>query len=114
MSIEERILNDSSCSAYVDTNRKYVEIAFRDGAEWGYEKGFHDAIDKACKWMEWIRRCGSFYDTYIAEDSIRDFRKTMECSDESILDYIKLEEQQTIDEHCKGVLEYLDYIREEE
>ena len=34
MSIEERILNDSSCSAYVDKDRRYVEIAFRDGAEW--------------------------------------------------------------------------------
>ena len=34
MSIEERILNDISCSAYVDKGRRYVEIAFRDGAEW--------------------------------------------------------------------------------
>ena len=34
MSIEERILNDSSCSPYVDKGRRYVEIAFRDGAEW--------------------------------------------------------------------------------
>ena len=34
MNIEERILNDSSCSAYVDKGRRYVEIAFRDGAEW--------------------------------------------------------------------------------
>lgn len=44
MSIEERILNDSSCSAYIDKGRKYVEIAFRDGAEWGYEQGRKDAL----------------------------------------------------------------------
>ena len=52
MRIEERILNDSGCSAYVDTNRKYIEIAFKDGAYWGYEKGCKDMIDKTCKWME--------------------------------------------------------------
>ena len=52
MRIEERILNDSGCSAYVDTNRKYVEIAFKDGAYWGYEKGCKDMIDKACEWLE--------------------------------------------------------------
>ena len=52
MSIEERILKDSSCSAYVDTNRKYVEIAFRDGAEWGYEQGCKDMIEKACEWLK--------------------------------------------------------------
>ena len=52
MRIEERILNDSGCSAYVDTNRKYVEIAFKDGAYWGYEQGCKDMIDKACEWLE--------------------------------------------------------------
>ncbi len=46
MRIEDRILNDSGCSAYVDANRKYVEIAFKDGAYWGYEQGRKDMIDK--------------------------------------------------------------------
>jgi hypothetical protein len=31
MSIEEKILNDNSCSPYVDKGRGYVEIAFKDG-----------------------------------------------------------------------------------
>ena len=34
MRIEERILNDSGCSTYVDKGRRYVDIAFLDGAEW--------------------------------------------------------------------------------
>ena len=48
MSIEEKILNDNSCSPYVDKGRGYVEIAFKDGAYWGYEKGCKDMIEKAC------------------------------------------------------------------
>ena len=48
MNIEERILNDNSCSPYVDKGRGYVEIAFKDGAYWGYEKGCKDMIEKAC------------------------------------------------------------------
>lgn len=76
MSIEERILNDSSCSAYVDTNRKYVEIAFKDGAYWGYEQGCKDMIDKACEWL-WeyyptLDRSKSF------EDAWKHFKKAME------------------------------------
>ena len=50
MSIEERILNDSSCSTYVDNGRGYVEIAFKDGAYWGYEKGRKDIIYKLREW----------------------------------------------------------------
>ncbi len=46
MSIEERILNDNSCSPYVDKGRGYVEIAFKDGAYWGYQKGRKDMIDQ--------------------------------------------------------------------
>ena len=46
MSIEEKILNDNSCSLYVDKGRGYVEIAFKDGAYWGYEKGCKDMIEK--------------------------------------------------------------------
>lgn len=51
-----------------------AEEIFKVGVEYAKEK----MIDKACEWMEWIRRCGSFYGTYIAEGSIRDFRKAME------------------------------------
>ena len=51
MSIEEKILNDNSCSPYVDKGRGYVEIAFKDGAYWGYEKGCKDMIEKACQWI---------------------------------------------------------------
>ena len=47
MSIEDKILNDNSCSPYVDKGRGYVEIAFKDGAYWGYEEGRKDMIDKA-------------------------------------------------------------------
>ena len=75
MSIEERILKDSSCSAYVDINRKYVEIAFRDGAEWGYEKGFHDAIEKAC---EWLYDYPTLERSKSAEDAWDKFKKAME------------------------------------
>ena len=52
MSIEEKILNDNSCSPYVDKGRGYVEIAFKDGAYWGYEKGRKDMIEKACEYAE--------------------------------------------------------------
>lgn len=52
MSIEEKILNDNSCSPYVDKGRGYVEIAFKDGAYWGYEKGCKTMIDKACEWAK--------------------------------------------------------------
>ena len=75
MSIEERILKDSSCSAYVDTNRKYVEIAFRDGAEWGYEQGCKDMIDKATQWL-----FEHVYDYTYPEDQerVESFRKYLE------------------------------------
>ena len=46
MNIEERILNDNSCSPYVEKGRGYVEIAFKDGAYWGYEQGCKDMIDQ--------------------------------------------------------------------
>ena len=62
--------------------------AFKEGVEVGRK----EIIEKACKWMEWIRRCGSYYGTEIAKESIRDFRKVMESSEESVLDYIKLED----------------------
>lgn len=75
MSIEERILKDSSCSAYVDTNRKYVEIAFRDGAEWGYEKGCKDMIDKAC---EWLFENVYFYLNPEDQERVESFGKEME------------------------------------
>ena len=51
MNIEEKILNDNSCSPYVDKGRGYVEIAFKDGAYWGYEEGRKDMIEKACQWI---------------------------------------------------------------
>ena len=50
-----------------------AEEIFKAGVEYAKEK----MINKACEWMEWIRRCGSFYGTYISEESIRDFRKSM-------------------------------------
>ena len=46
MSIEEKILNDNSCSPYVDKGRGYVEIAFKDGAYWGCEKGCKDMVER--------------------------------------------------------------------
>jgi len=46
MSIEEKILNDNSCSPYVDKGRGYVEIAFKDGAYWGYEEGCKDMVER--------------------------------------------------------------------
>lgn len=85
MCIEERILNDSGCSAYVDTNRKYVEIAFKDGAYWGYEQGCKDMIDKACEWLKentnkYIVDIGSRYETklIVGGKCWEDFRKAME------------------------------------
>ena len=51
MNIEEKILNDNSCSPYVDKGRGYVEIAFKDGAYWGYEEGSKDIIEKATQWL---------------------------------------------------------------
>ena len=51
MNIEERILNDSSCSAYVDKSRGYVEIAFKDGAYWGYEQGCEEILNKVMKFF---------------------------------------------------------------
>ena len=76
MNIEERILNDNSCSAYVDKGRGYVEIAFKDGAYWGYEQGVKDFIDKACEWLyvyyPTLERAKSF------EDAWEHFKKAME------------------------------------
>lgn len=46
MNIEEKILNDNSCSPYVDKDRGYVEIAFKDGAYWGYEEGCKTMIER--------------------------------------------------------------------
>ena len=51
MSIEEKILNDNSCSPYVDKGRGYVEIAFKDGAYWGYEEGCKTMIEKVEQWL---------------------------------------------------------------
>ena len=50
MSIEERILNDSSCSAYVDKGRRYVEIAFRDGAEWAENNVIERLRELECRY----------------------------------------------------------------
>jgi hypothetical protein len=76
MSIEEKILNDNSCSPYVDKGRGYVEIAFKDGAYWGYEKGCKDMIEKACEWLY------VYYPTLerskSAEDAWDKFKKAME------------------------------------
>ena len=75
MSIEERILKDNSCSPYVDKGRGYIEIAFIDGAYWGYEKGRKDMIDKATQWLfEYV------YDYTNLEDQerVESFRKAME------------------------------------
>ena len=73
MNLEERILNDNSCSPYVDKSREYVEITFKDGAYWGYEQGCKDMIEKATQWLfENV-----FY--YPEElDEVELFRKTME------------------------------------
>ena len=82
MSIEEKILNDNSCSPYVDKGRGYVEIAFKDGANWGYEEGCKTMIDKACEWIKenfasYIGADVSPY--YIYDDEfVDDFRKAME------------------------------------
>ena len=75
MSIEERILNDNSCSPYVDKGRGYVEIAFKDGAYWGYEQGCKDAIEKATLWL-----FENIYDYLIPEDQerVESFGKAME------------------------------------
>ena len=80
MSIEERILNDSSCSAYVDTNRKYVEIAFKDGAYWGYEQGCKDMIDKAYEWIKAnMLNYINFEEGFMYEvDTVDNLRKAME------------------------------------
>lgn len=76
MSIEEKILNDNSCSPYVDKGRGYVEIAFKDGAYWGYEEGRKDMFEKACEWLY------VYYPTLerskSAEDAWDKFKKAME------------------------------------
>lgn len=78
MSIEEKILNDNSCSPYVDKGRGYVEIAFKDGAYWGYEKGCKTMIEKACEWIiENMPHYVSKDYTYEV-DMADDFRKAME------------------------------------
>jgi hypothetical protein len=75
MSIEEKILNDNSCSPYMDKGRGYVEIAFKDGAYWGYEKGRKDMIDKATQWL-----FENVYDYLNPEDQerVESFRKYLE------------------------------------
>ena len=75
MSIEERILNDNSCSPYVDKGRGYVEIAFKDGAYWGYEKGCKDMIEKTTQWL-----FEHVYDYLNPEDQerVESFRKYLE------------------------------------
>ena len=75
MSIEEKILNDNSCSPYVDKGRGYVEIAFKDGAYWGYEKGCKDMIEKATLWL-----FENIYDYLTPEDQerVESFGKEME------------------------------------
>ena len=80
--------NANNVWARANIEAKYVSSACTEMAEWMQKK----MIDKACKWMEWIRQCGSYYGTNITKESIRDFRKTMESSEESVLDYIKLED----------------------
>ena len=84
MSIEERILNDSSCSAYVDTNRKYVEIAFKDGAYWGYEQGRKDTVDR-------LRELQSGYEHYLdAEPRVYE-RHIQLCAKLSLIERLILE-----------------------
>ena len=75
MSIEEKILNDNSCSPYVNKGRGYVEIAFKDGAYWGYEKGCKDMIKKATQWL-----FENVYDYLNPEDQerVESFVKAME------------------------------------
>ena len=73
MSIEEKILNDNSCSPYVDKSRGYVEIAFKDGAYWGYEEGRKDMIDKATQWL--FENVFYYPDE---SDNVELFRKAME------------------------------------
>ena len=75
MSIEEKILNDNSCSPYMDKGRGYVEIAFKDGAYWGYEKGCNDMIEKATQWL-----FENVYDYLNPEDQerVESFRKYLE------------------------------------
>ena len=75
MNIEEKILNDNSCSPYVDKSRGYVEIAFKDGAYWGYEEGRKDMIDKATQWL-----FENVYDYLNPEDQerVESFRKAIE------------------------------------
>ena len=75
MNIEERILNDNSCSPYVDKGRGYVEIAFKDGAYWGYEKGCKVLIEKATLWL-----FENVYDYLNPEgqERVESFRKAME------------------------------------
>jgi hypothetical protein len=75
MSIEEKILNDNSCSPYVDKGRGYVEIAFKDGAYWGYEEGRKDMIEKATQWL-----FENVYDYLNPEDQerVESFRKYLE------------------------------------
>ena len=69
-----------------------IEEIEKEAFNEGYEAGKRETIEKACRWMEWIRRCGSYYGSCIAKESIRDFKKVMESSEESVLDYIKLED----------------------
>lgn len=75
MNIEEKILNDNSCSPYVDKGRGYVEIAFKDGAYWGYEEGRKDMIEKATQWL-----FENVYDYLNPEDQerVESFRKYLE------------------------------------
>lgn len=75
MSIEEKILNDNSCSPYVDKGRGYVKIAFKDGAYWGYEEGCKDMIEKATQWL-----FENVYDYLNPEDQerVESFRKYLE------------------------------------
>lgn len=80
MSIEEKILNDNSCSPYVDKGRGYVEIAFKDGAYWGYEEGCKTMIDKACECLIKLHNWPTQYEEYarLQEEFIKEFRKAME------------------------------------
>ena len=85
MSIEERILNDNRCSPYVDKGRGYVEIAFKDGAHWGYEQGCKDMIDKVSEWLSThsedvtCKSVGLYgCKAVMSEDLINNLRKAME------------------------------------
>lgn len=98
MSIEEKILNDNSCSPYVDKGRGYVEIAFKDGAYWGYEEGCKTMIDKACEWITEhidIPYEGEFIDdSPVASDYVEYLSKRLEYA-KAIADAFKqaMEEQ---------------------